>query len=77
MAIWSHAITAIMAILSTLANMAQRIMVLNMADIGLYAKNRKNAELKNLQLLKSYGQNKIKSKIGAISFVFLTQKWPL
>ena len=42
MAIWSHAITAIMAILSISAIMAWRIMVLNMADIGVYAENRNN-----------------------------------
>ena len=50
MDIWSHAIMAIlsllaiMAILSLLAIMAWRIMVLNMANIGVYAKNRKNAD---------------------------------
>ena len=39
MAIWSRAIMAIMAILSTLANM-----VLNIVDIGVYAENRKNVD---------------------------------
>ena len=44
MAIWSHAIMAIMAILTILAIMAWRIMVLNMADIGVYAENRNNLD---------------------------------
>ena len=44
MAIWSHAITAIMAILSISAIMAWRIMVLNMADIGVYVENRNNID---------------------------------
>ena len=62
MAIWSHAITAFMAILSTLAIMAWRIMVLNMADIGVYAENRNNVdhwklELKNTYRFKNYGPN--------------------
>ena len=44
MAISSHAIMAIMAILSILAIMAWRIMVLNMANIGVYAENSKNVD---------------------------------
>ena len=44
MAIWSHAITAIMAILSTLAIMAWRIMVSNMANIGVFAESRNNVD---------------------------------
>ena len=34
------------------------------------------AEWKKMQRLKSYGQNKIKSEIMAISFVFWARKWP-
>ena len=34
------------------------------------------AELKNLQRFKSYRQNKIKSEIMAISFVFWARKRP-
>ena len=44
MAIWSHAITAIMAILSILAIMAWRIMVSNMANIGVFAESRNNVD---------------------------------
>ena len=39
----SHAITAIMVILSKLAIKAPHIMVLNKGGIGVYAKNRENA----------------------------------
>ena len=35
------------------------------------------AESKNLHRLKSYGQNKIKCEIMAISFVFWARKWPV
>ena len=44
MAIWSHAIATIMAISSILAILAWRIMVSNMADIGVFAESRNNVD---------------------------------
>ena len=67
--------------MAIMAVMAWLHMATNMADIGVYAKNRENvvkAELKNLHRFKSYDQSKNDSDIMAISFVFLPhfcQKW--
>ena len=76
MAIWSNAITAIMAILSTLAVMACRIMVFNMAYIGVYAENSKNVDKqwkRNWKIfirLKIMAQTKYNPKLGPFSLYF-------
>ena len=76
MAISSHAIMAIMAILSILAIMAWRIMVLNMANIGVYAENSKNVDKqwkRNWKIfirLKIMAQTKYNPKLGPFSLYF-------
>ena len=55
-------------------------MAMNMADIGVYAKNRENIAQKwkwNKEIMfKSYGKNKIDFENMAISFVFLPDFCP-
>ena len=76
MAIWSNANLAIMAILSILAIMAWRIIVLNMANIGVYAENSKNVDKqwkRNWKIfigLKIMAQTKYNPKLGPFPLYF-------
>ena len=52
-----------------MANIDQIAIMATMADIGVYAKNRKNADQLWKRNFKIYGQNKINLKVKTISFV--------
>ena len=55
--------------IAIMATMACLYLSLHRADIGVYAKNRKNADQLWKRNFKIYGQNKINLKVKTISFV--------
>ena len=68
-------IMAIIDQIAIMATVAYLYIPIDRADIGVYAKNRKNVnhqlktEMKHMHQFKNYGQNKINWKIKSISFV--------